>query len=191
MKKIQEVEWTNHPEYFKLAQKNFRIIQQLKKEHDDLQKSFKNKTLSDKDVHLLAAKNDLIGEHALVVIIFAALTLEAFINHYGISRLSKNYFLNYLDKLDVLSKWMVLPKLITRKQLDPGTSAMQDLSWLIAVRNKLVHYKSRMIKIDDLRESDFLWETDAQRAINTVKRLIPRLKKIDPVVDTIWLQERT
>lgn len=176
---------------FQAGTEKFSNYSTAKEEHDDLKKSLKNKTVSDEDVDLLATKNDLIGEHALVVIIFAALTLEAFINHYGINRLSKNYFLTYLDKLDVLSKWMVLPKLITRKQLDPGTSAMQDLSWLIAVRNKLVHYKSRTIKIDDLKESDFLWETDAQRAINTVKRLIPSLEKIDPVVDTMWLQERT
>jgi len=150
----------------------------LKKEHDDFQSSLKGKKMSDRDVGILASKNDVIGELALVVVVFSALTLEAYINHYGISRLSKNYFSKYLDKLDMFAKWIVIPKVVTGKQLDPGSVAMQDLDWLVTLRNNLVHYKSKKVAIHDIQASDFLWYEDAARAVQAVRRVTVSLNRV-------------
>jgi len=189
MKKRKEtVEWTLHREYFRIALERYEIIKKLKKEHDTLQAIFKKKkAMSDDDVALLADKNDAIGHETLIVIVFTALCLEAFINNYGIARLSKNYFINYLDKLDLVAKWIVIPRVITRKRIGPGSKPVQDLSWLIAQRNRLVHYKSREIPIDKVKESDFFWEYDAEKAIKTVKGIVAKLKAIDGKVETDWL----
>jgi len=111
---------------------------------------------------------------------------SSYINHYAISRLSKNYLKTYLDKLDLFSKWIIIPRIITGIQLDAGSRALQELSWLITLRNKLVHSKSRKIKIKDLKETDFLWEHDAKRAIETVKKLLKKLKETDDTVDIDW-----
>jgi len=92
----------------------------------------------------------------------------------------------YLDKLDLLSKWVVIPRIITGTQLDAGSKALQELSWLITLRNKLVHYKSRKIEITDIKETDFLWGNDAKRAIETVKNLAQELKKIDADIYVEW-----
>jgi len=186
-KNTEKVEWTYHGEYFKIALDNYVNVEKLKKERESIQKTLRRKKkVSDSEVGLLAEKNDAIGQHALVVITFSTLSLEAYINHYAISRLSRNYLTNYLDKLDLLSKWIVIPRMITGKQLDPGSKSVQDLSWLITVRNKLMHYKSRKMRIDEIKESDFFWEFDAEKAIKTVKNLLLGLKKIDKKVDIDW-----
>lgn len=188
-KKIEKVEWTHHEKYFKIALDRYKNIKKLKKEHDSIQEKLKHKkNISDAEVDLLAEKNDAIGQHALVVIIFSALTLEAYVNNYAISRLSRNSLTNYLDKLDLLSKWIVIPRIITGEQLEPGSKPVQDLSWLITLRNKLVHYKSRKIGIDEIKESDFFWEYDAEKAIKMVKNIVLRLKKIDKKVDIDWIE---
>ena len=187
-KRKETIQWTLHLEYFRIALERYEIIKKLKKEHDALQAAFKKKkAMSDDDVALLAEKNDAIGHETLIVIVFSALCLEAFINNYAIARLSKNYFTNYLDKLDTVAKWIVIPRVITRKRIDPGSKPVQDLSWLIAQRNRLVHYKSREIPIDEIKESDFFWEYDAEKAIKTVKGIVSKLKTIDGKVETDWL----
>ena len=94
--------------------------------------------------------------------------------------------MSYLDRLDLLSKWIVIPRIVTGKQLDPGSKAVQDLSWLVTLRNKQVHYKARII--DEVKESDFFWEYDAEKAIKTVENLVLKLKEIDKTVETYWLK---
>ncbi len=179
--------WTQHGDYFKIVKDNYSRIQELEREHDEYQRNIKGRKTSDDDVDFLASKNDAIGELTLVVIVFSAFTLEAYINHYGISRLSKNYFSNYLDKLDLLAKWILIPRVVTGKKMDPGSQAMQELSWLVALRNRLAHFKSKMITVEEINKSDFLWQEDAQKAVNTVKRVVSLLKRIDAKAETDWI----
>lgn len=186
-----KIAWTHHGDYFKVVTDTFSRIQELKQELDQFQSSHKGKDLSDDDVDFLASRNDAIGELALIVIVFSAFTLEAYINHYGISRLSRNYFSIYLDKLDLLAKWLVIPRVVTGKKLDPGTAAMQDLSWLVSFRNRLAHFKSKTITIEEIKESDWLWYEDAEKAVRTVKRVVSLLKRIDAKADTDWLDHET
>ena len=186
-----KISWTYHGDYFKVVMDNYSRIQKLKREHDEFQRNLAGKDISDDDVAVLALKNDAIGELALIVVVFSAFTLEAYINHYGINRLSRNYFSNYLDKLDLLAKWLVIPRIVTGKKLDPGSHAMQGLSWLISLRNRLAHFKSKKITVGEIKESDWLWYEDVERAIRTVKRVVSLLKRVDPKVEIDWLdQER-
>src|SRR5439155_23794680 len=116
-----------------------------------------------------------------------AFTLEAYINHYAIARLSANYHGKYLDKLDLTAKWVVIPRLVLGKQLDPGSRPMQDLDWLVSLRNKLAHYKSKTVTVDAIKYSDFLWYEDAERAIRTVRDIATSLKRIDPEGEAAWI----
>ena len=181
------VAWTSHDRYFALVMENFARIKALKKEHDEFVSSLKEKEVSDYDVDILASKNDEIGQLAIIVVVFSALTLEAYINHYGITRLSKNYFSNYLDKLDLVAKWIIIPKVVIGKQLDPGSMAMKDLNWLVTRRNKLVHYKSKKVDVKNIQSSDFLWYEDAARAVQAIKRITHVLTSIDSEAEMDWL----
>ena len=148
---VDPIKWTNHRDYFRLALENWGRIQILKREHDALEANIGRDPASDDAIaDQLAAKNDEIGKLALVVVVFAAFALEA-----------KNYFKNYLDKLDVAAKWIVVPRLVTGDQLPAGSREMQDLAWLVALRNALAHFKSKELALADIRTSDFLWYEDA------------------------------
>jgi hypothetical protein len=186
-----KIAWTHHGDYFKVVMDTYSRIQELKRDHDEFQQSLNGKEASDDDVAVLASKNDAIGELALIVIVFSAFTLEAYINHYGINRLSRNYFASYLDKLDLLAKWVVFPRVVTGKEIDPGSRPMQDLSWLVALRNRLAHFKSKTMAVEEIKESDFLWHEDAERAVRTVKRVVSLLKRIDRREETDWLDQET
>ena len=186
-----KIAWTHHGGYFKVVMDNYSRIQELKREHDQFQRSLEGKDMSDDDAAVLASKNDAIGELALIVVVFSAFTLEAYINHYGINRLSRNYFSNYLDKLDLLAKWLVIPRVVTGKKLDPGSHAMQGLSWLVSLRNRLSHFKSKTITVEEIKESDWLWHEDAETAVRTVKRVVSLLKRVDPKAETDWLDQET
>jgi len=183
--------WTHHGDYFKLVTHTYSQIEKLEQEHEQLRSSLEGKEMSDDDVDFLASRNDAIGELALIVIVFSAFTLEAYINHYSISRLSRNYFSKYIDKLDLLAKWLVVPRVVTGKKLNPGSAAMQDLSWLVSLRNRLAHFKSKTITVEEIEQSDLLWYEDAERAVRTVKRVVFLLKRIDSKVDTDWLNQET
>lgn len=182
-----EVELSYYKDFFHDAIDTYKEIVKLEKELKELRENeSKSKKSSGDFVDKLAEKYDRIGRLVLIVIIFCATSLEAYINHYAISRLSRNYLKTYLDKLDLFSKWIIIPRIITGTQLNAGSKALQELSWLVTLRNKLVHYKSRKVQISDLKETDSLWGDDAKRAIETVKNLARELKKIDNAIDIGW-----
>jgi hypothetical protein len=191
-RKVLKIPLTRHPDYFNLASNNWRRIQELKQEHDELQSKLgRDRKSDDRITDQLAAKNDAIDELALVVIIFCAFALEAYINDYAIKRLSEKYLKTNVDKLDLFAKWVVIPRLVTGKQLDSGSRPLQDLKWLVRLRNRLAHYKSEELTIEQIKVSDFLWYEDAKRAIATVKGVITALKEIDPKVDADWIENQS
>lgn len=188
--RLDPIKWTNHQDYFRLALENWGRIQLLKREHDALEANIGRDPAGDDPIaDQLAARNDEIGKLALVVVVFAAFALEAYINDYAITTLSKSYFKGYLDKLDVAAKWIVVPRLVTGNQLTVGSRPMQDLAWLVALRNTLAHFKSKELAIADIRTSDFLWYEDAERAIRAVKGSVLALSEIDGRAETAWLED--
>jgi hypothetical protein len=58
----------------------------------------------------------------------------------------------------------------------------------VELRNRLAHYKSKELAIDQIKESDFLWYEDAERAIATVRGVVAALKRIDRKADAAWLK---
>jgi len=180
-------EFTYYEEFFHIAIDTYKEIVKLEKEHSELQVNTSESEKSSRNfVYKVAEKNDRIGLLVLIVVVFCATSLEAYINHYAISHLSKNYLKTYLDKLDLLSKWIVIPRITTGTQLDAGSRPLKDLSWLITLRNKLVHYKSRTVSIEEIKDTDFLRGNDAKRAIETVKNVAQELKKIDNNIYIDW-----
>ena len=80
----------------------------------------------------------------------------------------------------MLSKWIVIPRIVTGKQLDPGSKAIQDPDWLIKLRNELVHDKPRKKVISRLDDYFSLhWEYQTEKAIETVRSVVSGLKEID------------
>jgi hypothetical protein len=132
-------------------------------------------------------------------IIFSALTAEAYINYYSATRLS-NRESESLDKLDPVSKWLIVPKMVTGRSLNPGNQAICLLQKLVKTRNKLTHYKIKRISreeqlklLNDEHHKDLLayektlspiWLDDAKDGILAIEKLIEELQLINPEINT-------
>lgn len=178
------VELNNHITFFAIAIRHIKNIKKLVTER----KSFKVKT--DKDVDHAAFITASIQRNAMVTVIFSALTLEAFINFYGINNFSKSYFNNHLDKLTPINKWIVFPQLTTGKQINTDGQSYELLRSLFKLRDKLVHYKTRKKKVSELREQiDWVTEDHAKKAIECVESLLNELKLLDSNIKIDWLRD--
>ena len=141
-----EIIFTSYQTFFAIAYRHHKLVERLVKERDTRQ------VKDNRDVDFVCAKNAAIQRSAMVSVIFSALTLEAFINNYAIERFSRSYFDNHLDKLSPVSKWIVIPKLITGNAIDTDGQPYERLKKLFKLRDKLVHYKTKKKKVPEMVE---------------------------------------
>lgn len=76
-------------------------------------------------------------------IVFTAMALEAGVFELAAINLGDATTKEYLDKLDVISKWFVVPQLICGRSLAEKGPALNNLNTLVKARNLLVHCKSK------------------------------------------------
>jgi hypothetical protein len=88
------------------------------------------------------APQDRMHVSAIKTIVFSAMATEAAIFDLGAIHLGDNYVRQYLDRLDLVAKWIVVPKLICGTSLDTNGPGIQKLRALVKARNALVHHKS-------------------------------------------------
>ena len=86
----------------------------------------------------------------LQVIVFSAMCFESAIYEYAADHLGDSYVQEHLDKLDILSKWVVVPRLVAGYEIRKDRAPYGALKALIAARNRLVHSKSEPIKFDKI-----------------------------------------
>ncbi len=177
----QIIQLSNVVQYFKIAERSCH--NSIK--YTDLTKSLSYQETNEFDNELVQKKFDdiikfgsLAREEAITSVVFSSMTLEAFINEYGINKSGKNYFSNNLDKLSLESKFLIIPKLFGTTFLNPENHEFEQLKWLIKLRNDLVHFKkkSRNIKdikmINPLKQKDFITSEHAVKSIEVVKSII-------------------
>jgi hypothetical protein len=76
-------------------------------------------------------------------IVFTAMALEAGVFELAAINLGDETTKEYLDKLDVVSKWFLVPQLICGHSLAEKGPALNNLKTLVKARNLLVHCKSK------------------------------------------------
>ncbi len=129
-----------------------------------------------------------IDKCAIMVIVFCAMALEAYIYDYASRKLTDSYVQDHLDKLDTLSKWVVIPKLVTGKELPKDHRWFSLLKRLIQQRNTLAHHKSSSLPpkfenaIVHLRKIDQKGkdlEKTAHEAVELLDLLLDEIKWLD------------
>jgi len=118
---------------------------------------------------------------ATAAVVFGALTLEAFINHYAISGApwAEKYFDTYLERVFPRTKWLVFPWLTRGDVL--ADDILRGVRTLLGRRNTLAHFR----RTSPMR----LRIGDAQEAVRTVRKAVMGLARLDPAVDIKWLSE--
>jgi hypothetical protein len=87
-------------------------------------------------------REELIHSY-IQTIIFSALAVEAYIYDFGASQINDEYVLNHLDKLGLLDKWVIIPRLIFNQDMDKSKKWFELLKKLIYTRNNFIHSKSK------------------------------------------------
>ena len=98
-------------------------------------------------IEAISLINETEGYWASAVV-FGAMCLEAFIYDYAAAHFSDTYVRNYLDGIDFVAKWVVVPKLVTGKYFPTDSQAFELLKKLCKERNELVHAKSKPAPAD-------------------------------------------
>jgi hypothetical protein len=146
---------------------------------------------------ILSALKNKIARHVNITIVFSALALEAYIYDYGARNTSDSFVKKYLDKLDVVSKWVIVPQLVTGKEFPTHTEAFELLRNLIRKRNAIVHYKSSSALVWDQQKEEYVPRQpkpanriqDAREAVEAIDKLAEIMDALDPD-ESAYLQLR-
>lgn len=76
-------------------------------------------------------------------IVFSAMAIEAAVFDLAAIQLGDKVAKDYLDKMDLMGKWMIVPRLICGRSLREDGPAVNALKGLVKARNALVHHKSK------------------------------------------------
>ncbi|EON90558.1 hypothetical protein MARLIPOL_18123 [Marinobacter lipolyticus SM19] len=112
---------------------------------------------------------------AIQAIVFSAMCFEAAIYDFASIHLGDGYVQDHLDKLDVLSKWLVVIRFVSGIEIPKSEAPYAALKNLVFERNRLVHSKSEPMSSSNIerhfekmekREREFVSGVhDAFRAI--------------------------
>lgn len=128
----------NHSWYFSICEeynKKFTefndVVSKLKEELSDVMSSAEDpENPPDRyyeiSYELLEPERDL-EKCGLISLLMATMFAEAFINDYAASSLGKTYFNKYLDRLSLISKWVLIPKFTVNKDFPTDSQAYEYL----------------------------------------------------------------
>jgi hypothetical protein len=153
-----------HFTYFRIAETDFCKCLEL--EATDMS------TLNREETYDLENR---IHELAIKAIIFSAMCVEAAINDYAGRQLGDKYYQQHLANLDIISKWVIIPRLVCGKSIDKSGAAFNSLKALVSARNKLVHNKSQEVDLsnpqalmDKQEKENKDFERDFYSSLNTL-----------------------
>ena len=186
---------TQIPYFVTIARNNYQELQKYKDEIAHKKEeinSFKNEGEYNVLHYELSLLREEASNHVFVVVVFASMAVEAFIYDFAARNLSDSFVRKYLDKLNVVSKWVVIPKLVTGKEFPTDNNSFRLLKELISLRNSYVHSKSKRANFDllkrettadDVYEYEKNWDDifkSADDAYATLAALASEIKKLDP-----------
>ena len=120
--------------------------------------------------------------------------LEAFIYDYATSHFTETFAKNYLANIDFVSKWIVIPKLVTGNDFPTDSQAFEQLIKLRKERNELVHYKSKPWP-DSVQLAKMIQKTKEEikgaktfKPFETIIEVLAELRKLDDerIVSEWW-----
>jgi hypothetical protein len=178
--------------YSEIARENAEKLVSIQAQVNALEARIANTSAPDEFPELefeLMSLQDLRGKYASIVIVFSAIAVEAYIYDYAARHLSDKFVQSYLDKLDLVSKWIIVPRLITGKSLPQSGKWMMLLKALVKERNSIVHSKSKEPPFELKEAKDFykkLNERNAfilqksRQAIELLDELTTEISNLDP-----------
>ncbi|WP_312833623.1 hypothetical protein [Sedimentibacter saalensis] len=170
---------TNSGLYADIAREHFMIALSIFEELNKLKK----KISEDEYYGYIteqSEKEETIFKNCIISITFSAMSLEAFIYDYAAIVLGDKYVKNYIDKLDVVSKWVLVPKIITGKEISRDKHCFEILRQTIKLRNEFAHSKSH-----EFSEKTALEQLTHYSTINLIKYSSEAVKVINELANEL------
>ncbi|HVI52078.1 MAG TPA: hypothetical protein VM661_12770 [Candidatus Sulfotelmatobacter sp.] len=129
-----------------------------------------------------------MDEYGCTSIIYSAMCMEAAAYDVFAVHLGDGFASDHIDKLDVLSKWMLIIKFIFGADIDKSGKTYFCLKKLISARNKLVHHKSEQLPFGDDAIGNMFekMEKEEKRFINDVELSIKAIVYMSLYIGTIY-----
>jgi hypothetical protein len=189
---ISNVRVSFQPVFLEIIKENhakiLRLDARVKKIENDLTKESPEYDSTWFERRIQALENELANA-SLVVVVFSAIATEAYIYDYAARHLGDTYVKKHLDKLDTLSKWIIIPRLVTGREIPRNENWHGLLTNLIKTRNSVVHYKSSeppVLSPDAKKyfekqqaDSKILLDT-AKEALALLEALADKITEVDP-----------
>ena len=143
MKNVTEVRSSSISTFTEIARENHQKFLVLESQLQEIKMKFikSGEDTSEKEFELMKLEIE-INKCVAIVIVFSALAVEAYIYDYAARNLSDAFAKNHLDKLDPISKWVIIPLLVTGSELPKDHRWFELINHLFQQRNKIVHEKS-------------------------------------------------
>lgn len=171
---------SNAPLYIDIALGNYNTATEAKKE---IARVTSDTTLEEVERNYITSEYEEVRhKHSVTTVVFASMAIEAYIYDYSAREMSDKFTRTYLDKLDIVSKWVLIPKLVTSKDFPIERQGFQLMKELFGYRNKLVHFKSTNFtpeKLEDLQESTVDSYEMATKALEALIQLSSDMETID------------
>jgi hypothetical protein len=85
---------------------------------------------------------NLVLKESIKSVIFLSSFLESYFFEFSAVALGQQYTENYIEKLDLASKIILVPRLVTGKEIDNSRHFWGDIKKMIKWRNKIIHNKT-------------------------------------------------
>lgn len=149
--------------YFKIAFDMRARFQVLADEYNSLEKQ----PISTEDLETVKSRMEQCYSEkqqcAVIGVTFAGMALEAFFYDYAAEKLGDGIVKKHLDKLDLKSKFLIYARLVCGRSPDESGTAYRAMTALVALRNYLVHFKSKQFSTTQLdKASGFHSDLDAR-----------------------------
>lgn len=105
---------------------------------------------------------DLLGlhevayRHSIGCHLFACMSLEGFLNTYGVRRLGERFYQQNLERMGISEKFAVIGMCCSQWVVAPDSEVCKDIRQLFDDRNRLVHPKTREIRWDRLEDAVYV-----------------------------------
>ena len=122
--------------------------------------------------------------HATSTHLFACMTIEAFLNHYGVKRLGEAYYKRNLERVGITEKLSILILACLGSVIKNDAELIKKTRALFDARNRLVHPKSREIDFGNLHQYVNSHPKDLPIIdyVDDMEYVLSELSKLDPAI---------
>jgi hypothetical protein len=138
---------------------------------EKIEKEYKRRNQATELIPQFFAAQERRMEAGVVLLMTTAALLEQMIFSYATTYLDSDSYEEHLDKTQILTKWILLPRICENKEISDDNAAINNLRELLKARNAVVHPKRK--------------ELGSKKVTSEVARFLSACRKAETTVDAL------